>query len=185
VVAERLDKEVDQRLKRLGKNMKMPGFRPARCRRASFGCSMASRLAMMRFSEALGATVQRGGDEAAVARCRQPEDRGGSSESTTHLRVLGSLRSFPEIVVKDLAGYGSRASGTLDVGPTEVDGTIEILRKQRVRYEPVDRAAASGDRVSIDFLGKKDGVPFAGRPGQGLSVSFSAKARCWPTSRVP
>jgi trigger factor len=58
----------------------------------------------------------------------------------------------------------------LDVGPTEVDGTIEILRKQRVRYEPVDRAAASGDRVSIDFLGKKDGVPFQG--GEGKDYQF-------------
>ena len=58
----------------------------------------------------------------------------------------------------------------LEVGPTEVDGTIEILRKQRVSFEPVDRAAASGDRVSIDFLGKKDGVPFQG--GQGQEYQF-------------
>jgi trigger factor len=44
------------------------------------------------------------------------------------------------------------------------------LRKQRVRFEPVDRAAAQGDRVTIDFLGKKDGVPFPG--GQANDYHF-------------
>lgn len=39
---------------------------------------------------------------------------------------------------------------------------MAVLRKQRVRYEPIDRAAAKGDRVTIDFLGKKDGEPFQG-----------------------
>jgi trigger factor len=54
--------------------------------------------------------------------------------------------------------------------PTEIDGTLEILRKQRVRYELVDRPAASADRVSIDFVGKKDGEPFPG--GQGKDYRF-------------
>jgi len=31
------------------------------------------------------------------------------------------------------------------VGEAEVDKTIEVLRKQRTRYEDVDRAAANGD----------------------------------------
>lgn len=37
-------------------------------------------------------------------------------------------------------------------------------------YEPVDRAAAAGDKVTIDFLGKKDGEPFQG--GQAHDYPF-------------
>lgn len=52
------------------------------------------------------------------------------------------------------------------MGDAEVEQTIEILRKQRVRYNHVDRAAENGDRVIIDFEGKIDGVPFEGGTSQ-------------------
>ena len=58
----------------------------------------------------------------------------------------------------------------LEVTDAEVDKTLEILRKQRIRYEAVDRAAAKEDRVVIDFLGKKDGEPFQG--GQATDYPF-------------
>jgi trigger factor len=58
----------------------------------------------------------------------------------------------------------------LEVTAAEVDNTLEILRKQRVNYQPVDRAAAAGDRVVIDFLGKKGGEPFQG--GQATDYGF-------------
>jgi len=56
------------------------------------------------------------------------------------------------------------------VSDTEVDKTLDILRKQRVSYADADRAAAKEDRVVIDFLGKKDGVPFQG--GQANDYPF-------------
>ena len=59
---------------------------------------------------------------------------------------------------------------SLEVGEAEVDKTIEILRKQRIRYETVDRAAAKEDRVVIDFTGKKDGEVFQG--GQAADYPF-------------
>ena len=49
-----------------------------------------------------------------------------------------------------------------EVGDAEVDNTIEILRKQRTRYNRVEREAQNGDRVIIDFEGKIDGVAFDG-----------------------
>src|SRR5690606_39268644 len=44
----------------------------------------------------------------------------------------------------------------------EIDKTIEILRKQRVIWEPAERAAQDDDRVTIDFTGTLDGVAFDG-----------------------
>jgi trigger factor len=72
-------------------------------------------------------------------------------------------------VLNDLAAWTIERP-VLEVGPTEIDGTIEILRKQRVRYEPGRSGCGNGDRVSIDFLGKKDGEPFQG--GQGKDYRF-------------
>jgi len=164
-----LDKDVDQRLKRLGKNMKMSGFRPgkvpAHIIRQQYGeqarhDALSETLGSL-FSEAVTAQKLR------VAGSPKIETRDGGS--TTHIEFSAVFEVFPEITLSDLAAIEVERP-TLEVGPAEIAGTIEILRKQRVRYEPVDRAAASGDRVSIDFLGKKDGVPFQG--GQGQDYQF-------------
>jgi trigger factor len=50
----------------------------------------------------------------------------------------------------------------LEVGAAEIVKTVDILRQQRIRFDATDRAAEKGDRVVIDFLGKKDGVAFQG-----------------------
>jgi len=49
-----------------------------------------------------------------------------------------------------------------EVGEAEVDKTLEVLRKQRTQWDAAQRAAADGDRVTIDFAGKLDGVAFQG-----------------------
>ena len=47
----------------------------------------------------------------------------------------------------------------------EIDKTIEILRKQRVQYEVVDRGAQNGDRITIDYRGTQAGQEFEGGSG--------------------
>jgi trigger factor len=47
---------------------------------------------------------------------------------------------------------------------------IERLRKQQVKYVAAARAAAIGDKVTIDFVGKIDGVEFAGGKGENIPV---------------
>jgi trigger factor len=47
---------------------------------------------------------------------------------------------------------------------------IERLRKQQLKYLPVTRAAAAGDKVTIDFLGKIDGTEFTGGKGENIAI---------------
>ncbi|MBX9810311.1 MAG: trigger factor, partial [Burkholderiales bacterium] len=59
---------------------------------------------------------------------------------------------------------------TLEVGDAEIDKTLEIMRKQRVSYEPADRAAADGDRLTISYRGTIDGKEFDGSAAQDSTV---------------
>ena len=68
---------------------------------------------------------------------------------------------FPEVVIGDLSAQEVEKV-TASVGDVEVDQTVEILRKQRTRFNHVEREAQNGDRVIIDFAGKIDGEAFAG-----------------------
>ncbi|WP_313953993.1 trigger factor [Accumulibacter sp.] len=164
-----LDKEVDQRLKRLGKNMKMPGFRPGKVPTHIIRQQYGDQARQEALSETLGNQLSEAVTTQKLRVAGSPKIEAKDSGSTTHIEFAAVFEVFPEIKLNDLANLELERP-VLEVGPAEVDGTIEILRKQRVRYEPVDRAAANGDRVSIDFLGKKDGVPFQG--GQGQDYQF-------------
>jgi len=56
------------------------------------------------------------------------------------------------------------------VEPQDVEHTIDILRRQRVRYENVDRPARSGDRAMVDFTGRIDGVEFPGGHAKDYAI---------------
>lgn len=164
-----LDQDVDQRLKRMGKNVKMPGFRPgkvpANIVRQQHGDQARQEALTEALDKAYGAAVA--AQQLRVAGYPRIEAKQG--ESTAHLEFAAVIEVYPEIALVELAGVEIERP-VLEVGEAEVENTLAILRKQRVSYEPVDRAAAAGDRVVIDFLGKKDGEPFQG--GQANDYPF-------------
>jgi trigger factor len=156
-----LDKEIEQRLKRMGKSMKMPGFRPGKVPATMVKQQYGEQARHEALNEALEKAF---GESAKAAQLRvagYPAIEPKASESTTHVEFTAVFEVYPEIALGDLASVEIERS-VLEVGAAELDSTLAVLRKQRVRYEPVDRAAAAGDRVTIDFLGKKDGVAFQG-----------------------
>ena len=156
-----LDKDIDQRLKRMGKNLKMPGFRPGK---VPFTV-VKQQYGQDAYIDALNAALEKSFTEAVKAQemrvAGSPKIEPKKTESAENLEFTATFEVYPEVVVTDLQAVDIERS-TLEVGEQELENTLNVLRKQRVRYEPVDRAAASGDRVTIDFLGKKDGVPFQG-----------------------
>jgi len=169
VAVAELDKEIDQRLKRIGKNVKMAGFRPgkvpANIVRQQYGDQARH--------EALNEALDRAFSEAVKAQhlhiAGHPNIEAKAGESTTQIEFSAVFEVYPEIKVGDLAGVEIERP-VLEVGSAELDSTLAVLRKQRVRFEPVDRAAAAGDRVTVDCLGKKEGVPFQG--GQAKDYPF-------------
>ena len=156
-----LDKDIDQRLKRMGKNLKMPGFRPGK---VPFSV-VKQQYGQDAYIDALNAALEKSFTEAVKAQemrvAGSPKIEPKKTESAENLEFTATFEVYPEVVVTDLQAVDIERS-TLEVGEQELENTLNVLRKQRVRYEPVDRAAASGDRVTIDFLGKKDDVPFQG-----------------------
>ena len=156
-----LDKDIDQRLKRIGKTLKMAGFRPGKVPPAI----VKQQYGEQARHEALNEALEHAFEEAVKSRqlrvAGNPQIEPKESTSTTQLEFTAVFEVYPEIALSPLNDVTIERP-VLEVGAAEMDSTLAVLRKQRVRYEPVDRAAAAGDRVTIDFLGKKDGVPFAG-----------------------
>jgi trigger factor len=52
----------------------------------------------------------------------------------------------------------------------EIDQAIERMAAQNRPFNPKEGAAASGDKLTIDFVGRIDGVEFEGGKGEGLDL---------------
>lgn len=164
-----VEKDVDQRLKRMGRNMKMSGFRPGKVPFSIVKQQYGDQARHEVLSEALDRAFGEAVTTQNLRVAGYPRIEPKTTESTTHLEFSAVFEVYPEFTPGDLSGAEVERP-TLEVGDAEIDQTIDILRKQRVSYEDTDRAAGKDDRVVIDFLGKKDGEPFQG--GQANDYPF-------------
>lgn len=170
-----IEQEVASRLKRMARTVKMPGFRPGK---VPFKM-VAQTYGPQARSEAIGAAVEKAFAEkvreqnlrVAGYPTIEPKE-GGSAES---LEFSAVFEVYPEVVIGDL-GAKEIERPILVVGESDVDKTIEVLRKQRTEYVEVQRAAAEGDRVVIDFTGRKDGVVFDGGQAEDFPFVIGAGA---------
>lgn len=178
-----VEKEMEPRLRRMGRNMKLPGFRPGKVPFAMVKQQYGDQAR----HEVLSEKLDRAFGEAVAAQnlhvAGYPRLEAKESESTTHMAFTAIFEVYPEFTPGDLS-TAEIERPMLEVGTTEVDKTIDILRKQRVRYDTADRGAEKEDRVVIDFTGKKDGVAFQGGSatdypfvlGQGMMLPDFEKA---------
>ena len=155
--------EVDTRLKRLARTVKMDGFRPGKVPMAvvaqRYGYSVQYEVMNDKVGEAFAVAA----NEAKLRVAGQPRitEKEGAPEG--ELTFDAVFEVFPEVKIGDLS-TAEVEKLSADVDDAAIDKTLEILRKQRRTFaqRAQDQAAQDGDRVTVDFEGKIDGEPFAG-----------------------
>ncbi len=162
VPVEEIEKQVDERLKKLSRTLRMSGFRPGK---VPFKLVSQQYGPQVR-SEVIGDAVQKAFGDAVreqnlkVAGYPRIEPKAGEADAKS-IEFSATFEVYPDVVLGGV-GESTVERPALVVGDAEVDKTLQILRKQRQHFHPVERPAADGDRVTADFLGKIDGVEFAG-----------------------
>lgn len=174
-----IEQDLDKRLQRLGRTIKMPGFRPgkvpAKIVKQQYGAQTRYEIMSEKLDEAFYQAATEQGLRVAGQPRLEPKE---GADSTTHVEFTAIFEVYPEITLGDLSSAAIERP-QFEVTAAEVDKTLNILRQQRVSYVDANRAAAKEDRVVIDFLGKKDGEPFSGGQandypfvlGQGMMLS--------------
>ena len=159
--------EVESRLKRLSRTVKMDGFRPGKV-----PLKVVVQYYGMRVrQEVLGDAMQRSFGEAVrqqnlrVAGYPRFEPK-PLDEDAAEFQYSATFEVYPEVVVGSIAG-ATIERPVLEVGDADVEKTLEVMRKQRARFEPVERPARDGDRVTLDFRGTIEGAEFPGSSGTG------------------
>jgi len=162
-----IDHEVESRLKRLSRTVKMHGFRPGKVPlkvvEQHYGPQVRQEVLGDVMQKSFGEAVrQQNLKVAGYPRFELTPRTDGAME----IQYRATFEIFPEVTVGDITGAAIERPA-LEIDEAEVDKTVEIMRKQRARYEPVERAAQIGDRVMIDFRGTLDGADFPGSTGSG------------------
>jgi trigger factor len=170
VPMDQLESEVQSRLKRLARNVKMDGFRPGK---APLSAVARQHGAGVR-QEVLGETLQARFGEAVQAhqlkiagypRFEPKAGEGGAPEMT----FSASFEVYPEVKIDDLS-TGKISRPVVNLGDADVMKTLEVLQKQRRTFEATERAASEGDLVKFDYLGTVDGAEFEGGKGEDFTA---------------
>src|SRR5258706_3242323 len=169
---QEIDSEVQARLKKLARNVKMHGFRPGKVPMKVVAQQYADQVRR----EVLGDALQRSfGDEGRAQNLKiagyprfEPK---GELGSVAQVEFSATFEIYPDVTASDMSKVVLKRPVT-DVSEAEVDKTLEIMRKQRASYDPVTRPAALGDKVTIDFVGKIGGQEFEGGKGDNFAMTL-------------
>lgn len=171
IPAERVEKAVEQKIKRVGQHAKIPGFRPGKVpmkvlyQRYGDGArrEVAGDLVQAMYPEAL--------DKAELKPAGQPSVELGEYKDGEPLEFTATFDVYPEIELKGLDKLKVERPVT-EVTDADVDKTIERLREQNKEFSAVEREARDEDQVVIDYVGKIDDVAFEGGTGNDIEVTL-------------
>ncbi len=171
--SDRVDSEVEKRLKALTKRVRIDGFRPGKVPMKI----VQQRYGAGVYQEVLGEVLQDSYREAiaqeGLAPAGGPNIEPKMMEPGKPIEYVASFQVFPEVVVADLADVEIERP-TAEIDAADVERVIESLRKQQRGWTEVERAAVEGDRVTLDFAGTLNGEPFDGGTAEGFSVEVGA-----------
>jgi trigger factor len=158
-----IQSEVDSRLKRLARTVKMDGFRPGKVPMNVVAQRYGYSVHYEVMNDKVGEAFSNAANEAKLRVAGQPRITESEAAPDGEMAFDAVFEVFPDVRIADLDSAEVEKLST-SVTDTAVDKTLDILRKQRRTFaqRAMDAAAQTGDRVGVDFEGKIDGETFPG-----------------------
>lgn len=171
--AERIDQEVDKRLKSMRGRVRIDGFRPGKVPltvvKQRYGASV--------HQEVVGDVLQESfGEAAAQEKLRVaglPSIDMNSMAVGEPLEYVATFQIYPEFEVVDVSTL-ELTRPTAEIDEADIDKMVGIIREQQKEWNDVERAAADGDKVVLDFEGSLDGELFEGGAAEDFELELGA-----------
>ena len=167
--AERIEKEVESRLKSVGKTAKIKGFRPgkvpAKVVRQRFGTQVRQEV----LTELMGQSYRDAVVQENLSPVANPKIEPELSDKGDSFAFVATFEVLPEFTLQGLDKI-KVTRPEIDISDEDCDDMLENLRKQKATWETVKREAVEGDRVVVDFDGTLKGEPIEGGTGKEVPV---------------
>lgn len=172
VPAEQIEKVVKDNILRETKRARIPGFRPGKVPASV----IEKRYGAAIRQDVTGEIMQRNFIEAIVAEKLNPAGapvfKPGKTEGND-FQFEATFEIYPEITLAGLDAIEVEQPKA-EVTDADVDSMIETLRKQHATYEAVEREAADGDKVKMNFVGSVDGEEFEGGKAEDFELQLGS-----------
>jgi len=175
IPAAQVDGEVEKRLKQATTTVRIDGFRkgkvPMKVVKQRYGAGVRQEV----LGEVLNRSFQEAIQQENVKPAGQPSIEPTKMDEGSDIEFVATFEVYPEIELSDFAGFKIERPSA-EVKDDDVVNMIDVLRKQQADWSEVERAAADGDRVNIDFDGTKDGEAFEGGKAEGQELVLGSKS---------
>jgi trigger factor len=163
----------EKRLAELGRTMQMPGFRPGKVPmsmvRKRYGDAVAAEIVEGAVNDASDRLIAERGLRPAM----QPKLEVTKPGQNSDLEFTMEMEVLPEITIPELTDITLKKP-VAAVTNEAVDNALAKLSEQRQTFEEVEpRAAAAGERLTVDFIGRIDGEAFAGGTANDVGVTVA------------
>lgn len=161
------EKAFTARLKRMSKQVKLPGFRPGKVPLKVVEAQYGSQLIQEVTGELIQTSFQEAIGKEGLRPAGGPKIDPKNLERGKDLEYVAEFDIYPEVNKQDLSGETLEIP-TCEIQDADIEETLKTMQKQRMLWQPVEREAKNDDQVTIDFDGKIDGKAFDG--GQASAV---------------
>jgi trigger factor len=168
VSAQDIERKTNDRLRDLGRTMRLPGFRPGKVPtsllKQRYGESVRGEV----LEQAVADSSQQAMSERGLRPALQPKIEVVQFEEGKDLEYTMALEILPDIEPADFSTIEVEKP-VAEVSDEQVDETLGRLAESRRDFDaaPADRAAEKGDAVVIDFDGSVDGERKPGMQAEG------------------
>jgi trigger factor len=158
-----IQSEVQARLKKLARTVKMDGFRPGKVPMNVVSQRYGYSVHYEVMNDKVGEAFFNAANEAKLRVAGQPRITEAETAAEGEMAFDALFEVYPEVKIADLTSAEIDKIST-EVTDSAIDKTLDILRKQRRTFaqRAHEAPAQDGDRVTVDFEGKIDGETFEG-----------------------
>ena len=154
--AVEIEREVDQRLAKVGRTAKIKGFRPGKVPqkivRQRFGAQVREEV----LTDVIRSSYSRALAQEKLQPAGGPRIEPLDDEGDSEFVFRATFEVYPEIKLNPVGDLSVEVPA-VTVTDADVDATVEKLREQRADWRAVERAAQRGDRVVVDFAARSTG----------------------------
>jgi trigger factor len=165
-----LEGQIKQRLSQISRTAKFSGFRPGKAPiglvNQHYGDQVRDEVYSKAVETSFGDAVEE--NKLRVAGFPNIEHK-PFVEAATDFEYTATFEIFPEVKLGDLSKVKIEKP-SLEVAEADIEKTLEVLVKQRVKYEPVKRAAKKGDFVNISLIASIDGKQVESTGDKGIDL---------------
>lgn len=169
VPAKQIEEQINTRLEEIGKEVQMPGFRPGKAPitllKQKYGPSIMGEVLDITVRSSTSKAIE----EKKLRAAGQPKIEIDDFGEGKDLKFKLSIEVLPEFKLMELSKLKLEKM-KVPVSEEEVDSALKTLAQRNPATKEVSRAAQKGDHVTLDFLGKVDGVAFQGGEAKGYTL---------------